>query len=502
MFSSENTQSSILDKNSGLFNKFTRGLKYVVIQTWGHRFVGLIVFIVLARLLTPENIGLVAMSMVYIALLQVFLEQGFVEAIVQSPSTSRELLDTAFWTNFALAFILCIGSIAVAPIVGVLFKEPNLPSIICGLAPLFVMRGSVSVHLALLRREMAFRRLAIAAVSGVFVGGSIGIALAFAGFGVWALVIYQLVSRFVEAIALWMQNPWRPGKRIKANEFRSLFRFGANVTGSQLVNFLNKYGADLVIGLFLGPIAVGYYNFSFRLSRTLVEMIGSVVSLVSFPFFSRLQDDPQTGMHAYSRITEQISIISFPLFIGMAVCAPQIVHVMFGEKWLPAVPVIRALSVIGLLHSLYYVNSAVFLGYGKPQWRLGLDILNAATNTLVFVFAAQWNVLAVAWAYVIRGYIFSPIPLLGIKKLLRMTFLAYIQNISHPLIAAGLMGTFLSVVSPFLVNTTSPLFLLIGQVALGAMIYLGTLFLIVPPLPQRTWRYLISSVKSSKGTII
>jgi PST family polysaccharide transporter len=407
-------------------------------------------------------------------LLQVFLEQGFVEAIVQSPSTSREFLDTAFWINLALAVVLCVVSIAAAPSVGALFKEPNLPPVICGLAPLLVMRGSVSVHLALLRREMAFRRLAIAAVSGVFVGGSIGIALAFAGFGVWALVIYQLVSRFVEAIALWMQNPWRPGKRIKANEFGSLFRFGANVTGSQLVNFLNKYGADLVIGLFLGPIAVGYYNFSFRLSRTLVEMIGSVVSLVSFPFFSRLQDDPQTGRHAYSRITEQLSFISFPLFIGMALCAPQIVEVLFGEKWLPAVPVVRILSMIGLLESLYYINTAVFFGYGKPQWRFGLDILNAVTNISIFIIAAQWNVLAVALGYAIRGYVFSPLPLLGIKKLLGLPVLAYLLNISAPVIAAGLMG--------------------------GILLVLNQLFsfLISPSLPKRTIQYLLSNSDRDK----
>jgi PST family polysaccharide transporter len=219
---------------------------------------------------------------------------------------------------------------------------------------------------------------------------------------------------------------------------------------------------------------------------------------VSFPFFSRLQDDPQTGRHAYSRITEQLSFISFPLFIGMALCAPQIVEVLFGEKWLPAVPVVRILSMIGLLESLYYINTAVFFGYGKPQWRFGLDILNAVTNISIFIIAAQWNVLAVALGYAIRGYVFSPLPLLGIKKLLGLPVLAYLLNISAPVIAAGLMGGILLVLNQLFSDASNSLFILIGQVIVGAVIYLGSVFLISPSLPKRTIQYLLSNSDRDK----
>jgi len=497
-----NSQTSNLDKNRALFNRATRGVKYVAIQNWGYRGVSLIVFVVLARLLTPESIGLVAMSIVYVALLQVFLEQGFVEAIVQSSSTSSSFLDTAFWTNIILAVVLCIGSITASSFIGALFREPDLSPVVCGLAPLLVIRGSASVHIALLRRKMAFKRLAVAALLGVIVGGGAGITLALFDFGVWALVFYQLITRSVEAIVLWIQNPWRPGMEIKSKEFRNLLRFGASVTGSRLVNFLNRYGSDLVIGFFIGPVAVGYYNLSFRLSRALVEMLGGVVSMVSFPLFSRLQDDPETGRQAFGRIIEQLAFISFPLFIGVAICAPQIVEVLFGQKWMPAVPLMRILSIIGMLHTLYYLNTAVFFGFGKPQWRFGLDALNAITNTAVFIIAAQWSVLAVAYGYVIRGYALAPIPLMAIKKLLQMPLLSYIRNISVPLSAGGVMGASLLASRSLVPPAISPLFLLMGQVIVGAVIYLVTVFLISPSLPRRTWRYAFSALGIFKGDTI
>lgn len=489
-------------QKGALFKKATRGVKYVAIQNCGYRGVSLIVFIVLARLLTPESIGLVALSMVYIALLEIFLEQGFVEAIVQNPSIGKNFLDTAFWTNFLLSIVLFVISIVASPYISALFKEPSLSPIICGLAPLLIIRGSVSVHLALLNRAMAFDRLAVAAICGVVTGGATGIILAFKGFGIWSLVLYQIITRLIEAIVLWSQNSWHPGMNIKRSEFNRLFAFGVNVTGSRFINFFNRYGSDIVIGFFLGPVAVGYYNLAFRLSRGLVEMLGAVVSKVSFPFFSRLQDDPESGRHAFGRITEQISFLSFPFFIGMAVCAHQIVEVFFGAKWLPVVPVMRVLAIIGMLESLGYLNTAVFFGYGKPQWRLGLDVLNAITNMLIFVIAAQWSILAVACGYVIRGYIFAPIPLLGIKKLTGMTFASYFRNIFRPLIAVILMGIILLILTSFVVTSIHPLFLLLGQVILGGIIYTGITLFIFPEILQRTRQYISTSLTSNKGTTI
>jgi PST family polysaccharide transporter len=223
--------------------------------------------------------------------------------------------------------------------------------------------------------------------------------------------------------------------------------------------------------------------------------------MVSFPFFSRLQDDPDTGRHAFSRILEQIAFLAFPVFIGIAVCAPQIVEVVFSQKWLPAVPVMRVLATIGLLHSLYYTNNAVFLGYGKPKWRFGLDMLNAVTNFFVFVIAAQWSALAVAWGYVIRGYVLAPVPLIGVKKLLNISLLSYIRNISTPLLAGGIMSGSLLAATHFFSSHLNPAYLLTGQAVFGAMVYFGAVFLISPDIPQRTLRYIGMAFGGTTGTV-
>ena len=451
-------------------------------------------------ILPPETFGLVALTMVYIALLQVFLEQGFVEAVVHSRSTNNSYLNTAFWTIFFLSAVLCVISIMGAPLVGSLFGEPELPPVLKGLAPLLLLRGSISVHLALLQRKMKFGKLAAASMVGVLCGGMAGIISALVGLGVWSLVIFQLVNRLVESIIIWINSSWRPGWEIKSEEWPDLFRFGGSVTGSHLVNFVNRYGADLIIGLFFGPAAVGLYTLSFRIIRTLVNLFGSVISTVCFPLFSQLQDDQKTGRELFGSLIQQISLLSCPMFIGLALCAEEVVAVFFGDEWRAAVPLIQSLSFIGLLHSLYYLNNAVLLGYGKPQWELGINLLNSVVNTIVFIIAAQWNVMAVACGYVLRGYLLAPLPLFAVSRLLCFSFTSYVRNILFPLISTFVMSVCLLAFKSIMGNTVNPLVMLIAQVLLGGLVYFLIIYIISPQILKKTYHYFRVALSSLRGS--
>jgi len=485
-------ESENIITNAKLGSKALKATKWAAVQNWGYRGFELLIFVVLARLLKPQTFGLIALCMVYVSFLQIFLEQGFAEAIIQRKEITREFLVTAFWTNFSLAFILGLLSVVAAPLVAIIFRETSLTPVIRGLAPLFIVRGLVSVQMAILWRKMEFRTLAIASIIGVISGGIVGVIAALAGLGVWALVLYQIITKIVESLVIWLKSNWRPTVAFSKQSLSHLLNFGFNVTGSRLANFVNRYGADFVIGLFLGPVAVGYYYLAFRLTRTLVELTGSVVQKVSFSFFSRLQDDPETGRKAFLRIIEHISFLASPLFLGLAVIAPELTRVLFGKQWLTAVPLMRVLALIGLLQSLYYINTGVLLGYGKARWRFFIDILNAIINLIVFFVAVHWGLFAVALGYVLRGYLIAPIPLLAVNKLLRSTIFQYIKRIASPVIAGVIMV--LSIIAIQNGFDLAPMGLLLANITVGALVYFVVVHFLSPGLTRRTYRYVFSNL--------
>lgn len=459
------------------------------IGLWGYRILSFVVVAILSRLLPVEAFGLVAMSMTYVAFLQIFIEQGFAEAIVQKADLNDEILSTAFWTNIVISGLLFGLSFGAAPLVAKLFREPGLIPVVRGLSLLFFTIGPISVAKALLRRELEFRSLAQASVVGMVFGSVGGIAAALGGLGVWALVIFHIANRLGEMTMIWMSTNWHPHAQFSLTTLCELLSFGSKITGSRFLNFINRYGADFVIGLYLGPESLGYYELAFRLTRTLVELIGSVVSQVAFPAFSRQQSDPVIGRQFFYQMIQQLSLLSFPLFAGMAALSEEIIIVVFGAKWLPAVPTMRILILIGILHSLYYVNSSVILGYGKPSWRMLLDALNAATNLLAFFIVARWGIVAVAVAYVIRGYVTAPLPLLAVKRLIGFQFSEYFKCMIPALAGSGLMFIVVYVMHMMLKNHLGVPILTVCLISVGALVYFVVILLISPQSLKRTWGY-------------
>ena len=448
---------------------------------WGHQGVALLVFLLLAKLLKPEDFGLVALASVYIAFVGVFVEQGFLEAIIQRRNIAQEHLDTAFWTNLGLSLALTIACIVTAPLVGRFFGEPRLKEVITGLSAVFIIAGISGVPKALLRRGFLFRSLALASVVGTIAGGIAGIVMAWRGHGVWALVAYQLVTRGSESTLLWFFNEWRPHLSFSRSHFRELFRFGISVTGSRVLNFFNKHLADLVIGFFLGPVALGLYTVAFRLIRTIVTLFGGVISQVSLSIFAEKQDQKDSLRSAYYNLTRYVSLIAFPLFAGILVTAPVLVDVLFSEQWVEAIPIMRVLALIGIVHSLGYLDASVLIGCGRPQWRMCIDLLNVVGNLVGMLLVIRWGIVAVAWAYVIRGYLLSPIPFLAVVKLSGARISTYLR-IVFPIAVSSVLVAAAAASIPFLLRSHPSVIVLTCQALSGILVYIVSIRLFFPAL--------------------
>lgn len=422
-----------------------RGVFWSATRIWGTHVSSLLIFLILSRLLEPKAFGLAAVASVFIAFVQIFLDQGFSHAIVQRAELDHAHLDTAFWTNLLIGALLTIGGIAAAPLVAALFNEPQLAPIIAWLSLSFLLGALSSTQKAILQRDLAFKVLAARSLAATAAGGAVGVLMALGGFGVWSLVAQDLTSSVVAVFVLWRISTWRPGFNVSRKHFMDLLTFGINIVGSKFIDFFNRRSDDFLIGYFLGPVALGYYTIAYRLLLVMVSLLTQVINTVAFPTFARLQNDPERIRRAFYAATQMTSLIAFPAFLGMSVMAPELVLVLFGPTWAPSAPVMQVLAFIGILHSVQYFNGSVIMAAGRPAWRLAIMLINAIANVAVFVLVVRWGIVAIAVAYVIVGYLLSPLSFLAVRSLIHINLGTYLRQFTAPLlgsivIASAILG--------------------------------------------------------------
>lgn len=476
-----------------LRQKAVKGIFWSSVQIWGGRVISFLIFVLLARLLTPEAFGLVAMASLFITFVQTFQDQGFGDAIIQRIDLQQEHLDTAFWTNLLIGSFLALIGIAGSEFIAGLFHQSQLAPIIRWLSCSFILAGLSSTQQAILRRQLAFRELAMRSIFGIITGGVAGLVLAFLGFGVWSLVAQDLVSALVGVVILWSVTSWRPSFHLSKKHFRDLLSFGFNIIGINLLNFLNRHADDLLIGYFLGPTMLGFYTIAYKLLVVLTDLLTSVTNAVAFPTFSRLQDDPERMRRAFYQVIHYTSLISFPAFIGVALVAPELIATFFGPQWTLSILVIRVLAFIGILHSIFYFHGSIVVALGRPSWRLGITFLNAVSNVIAFALAVHWGMVAVATAYVLRGYVLSPLEVWMVRKVADIDIRQYLSQFTKPVLGSLSMSMAILGLRLVLDNVLGVYARLSVYMSVGVLIYMLTVYLLEPPFWSRMFRIARSS---------
>ncbi|BAY75588.1 putative polysaccharide transport protein [Nostoc linckia NIES-25] len=491
-------------ESSNFRQKALKGVFWSAIQNWGRQAIAFIVFALLARLLGPGTFGLVASASIFLAFVTIFLDQGFSVAIIQRKELEPEHLDTAFWTNFGIGLVMTALSIAAAGLFADFFLSdpefrPQLASIIRWLSLSFVIISLSSTQEAIFQRNLDFKPLAIRELIAVCIGGVVGVAMAFMGFGVWSLVSQQLVNSLVKVLVLWSASNWRPRFKFSQKHFHELFSFGINVVGTQILNFVNRRSDDLLIGYFLGPVALGYYSVAYRLLLIITQLLTGVINQVAMPAFSRLQQEPEKLRNGFYKVTQLTSLISFPAFLGMAALAPELVRVLFGEKWLPSIPVMQILAFIGIVHSVAYFHSTVITAMGKPAWKLRLNFMHSIANVIGFAIAVHWGIVAVAAVYVIRSYLLTPVDLWFIRKLIGIKLTVYLRQYVIPLTGVLGMTIVIFVFRELLRNLVNIQTLLGVCIFLGGMTYIVLIISLAPQIVQQILDIIGPSISKKLG---
>ena len=471
-----------------------KGTVWTIIQQWANKFVSLITFTLLARLLQPESFGLIALSGTFLAFIQLFLDQGFTTAIVQRKDLEREHLDTAFWTNVGIAIFMTAITLISAEVVADFFREPNLVPVIRWLSLSFLISSLNGVQTAIFQKKLDFKLLAIFSLISTFVSALVGITMAFMGFGVWSLVAQQLVGGSTSSIVLWSASDWRPKFSFSFKHFQDLFSFGINIVGINILSFLVNRGDNLLIGYFLGSIALGYYDLAYRLLLTVTSLFVGVISSTAMPIFSSIQDDLPKLRKVLYEFVELTNTVAFPIFLGMSVLAPELIMVIFGEQWKASIPVIQILSIAGLLYGGFYFNSPLMIAMGKADWKLKLDIYRTFVYCISFLIGVKWGVIGVSIAFVASAYLGSSwVTVLLVQKLLKFEMLLYLSKFFYPsfnsiiMVCSILITKDVLLKAPVTDSISLFIYILVGSITylLSLYVFSNTLFLNVTRIIKR-----------------
>lgn len=433
------------------------------------------VFLILARLLSPQAFGLVAMASVVTALLRSFVEQGLGEAVVQRKEIEPHHLDAAFWLQSFGALASSALLVGAAPAVAKFFEQPELTPIVRWLAVSPVVHSLTVTQVAILKRELRFKVLAARRIISVVAGGAVGVVMALDGYGAWSLVGQRLGNGVAGVIALWAVTDWRPRLRFSPRHARDLFSYSIHVVGTHLLGFINRRSDNLLIGFFLGATALGYYTVAYRVLLIMTQLLISVISQVALPTFARLQYNPARIRNAFLYVTRLVGAYAIPAFLGVAVMAPDLLLII-DEKWLPASPVMRVLSFIGVVHSLGHFNGTVLRAMGRPGIVLGLSCITAALNLTVFFVFVHWGILAVALAYTIRGYLVFPLALILLRRMIKLPLGEYGRNLIPTAVSALVMLAVMWISHAWWMASWPVYGRILASASLGFVIYLAMLY--------------------------
>ena len=394
---------------AGIRSRTLRGLAWkggsqVIVQ--GLR---ILVAVVLARLLEPDEWGLAAMVLVFAALILIFSDLAFGAALVQRRSLSEADRSTVFWLTVGGGLLFTLAGIALAGPAAALYGEPDVEPLLAALSLSFIATALGTTQKALMTREMDFKRLELRMIAATVVGAAVAISLAAAGFGAWAIIVQQIAVALVSTALLWASYPWRPRFLFSLGSVRSLGSFSANVLGTQILFYLSRNADNFLIGRYLGAAQLGAYALAYNLVLVPFSRIASPIQEVLFPAFSRLQDDPRKVGSAWLRVNRLVGAIALPALVGLIVVAPDFVTVVLGEKWRDAIPVIQILAWAGLLQSLQRLNSSVLQARDRTGTLFRFSILASVANVLAFVVGLQWGIVGVAAAYALSNTVLQPV---------------------------------------------------------------------------------------------
>lgn len=372
----------------------------VTVTSQGFKFlVGMAGTVVLARLLTPEDYGLVGMVVIVTGFVLLFKDLGLASATIQKEDLSLEQVSTLFWINVGLSVLIMLVTAAAAPLVARFYGEPRLTAITVAYAVGFLFGGLSVQHEALLRRQMRFAALAAAEIASIVAGLAVAVALAWRGAGYWALVVNQLVIGVVYAACVWAACGWRPGRPRRGAGVRPMLAFGGNLTGFTVVNYFARNLDNMLIGRYWGSVQLGLYAKAYQLLLLPIDQINTPITSVAVPALSRLTGEPERYRQAYRRLLEKVAILTMPLMALLVATSDWVVAIVLGPKWEGVGRIFAVLGCVGLVQPIANTTGWLFVSQGRARQMFQWGMIGGTVTVAGIVAGLPWGAFGVAVSY-------------------------------------------------------------------------------------------------------
>ncbi len=367
--------------------------------------------LILARLLTPEDFGLVAMVTAVTGFLSKFKDMGLGMVTVQREEINHRQVSALFWINAALGLVITGIVIALSWGLVWFYDQPEVFGIAVGLAIGFLFKGLLVQHDAILRRQMRYRALALVEVTSLAIGLGVAVVLAIQGFAYWALVANTVVYSVAHFIGLWIACGWRPAVPGGADDLRDLVVFGANLTGFSFVNYFARNLDDVLIGRFHGANELGLYQKAYEILMVPINQINNPARRVAIPALSRMVSEPERYRRTYLRIMEKLLLLTMPLGALLVGSADWVVLSVLGDQWVEAAPIFAVLGISIFSQAIGNTTGWLFISQDRTDDMFKWGFIGSGTAVVSFLIGLPWGAFGVALAYSIVG-VFVRTPLL------------------------------------------------------------------------------------------
>lgn len=455
----------------------------------GAQLVTFIVSIVLARLLSPEDYGTIALVTVFTTILQVFVDSGLGTALIQKKDADDLDFSSVFYFNFVVCIILYMGMFLAAPVIAGFYGDSLLVPIIRVISLTIVISGVKGIQQSYVSRNMLFKRFFFATLGGTIFSAFLGVGLAYAGFGVWAIVAQQLSNTMIDTLILWITVKWRPKKMFSWKRLKGLLSFGWKLLVSSLLDTVYNNLRNLIIGKFYSSADLAYYNQGDKFPKLIVTNINSSIDSVLLPTLSSAQDDRERVKKMTRRAIKTSTYIMAPLMVGLAFCATPIVRLVLTEKWLPCVPYLQIFCITYMFWPIHTANLNAINAMGRSDYFLKLEIAKKTIGMILLLSTIRFGVMVMAYSLLISSITSQIINSWPNKRLLGYGYLEQLRDILPSIMTALFMGGCVNLVKLF---GLSDLLTLLIQVPFGAIIYIGLSSL----LHLESYQYLTSIVQS------
>lgn len=458
MDNKENMTGGIIIKN--FFWRFA--------ERWGAQGVNFIVSIILARLLMPQDYGIIAIVMAVISILDVFVDSGLASALIQKKEADELDFSSAFYFNIVFCVILYVGLFFLAPFWGNLYEYKELSSVLRVLGLIIIISGVKNTQMSYVSRNMQFKRFFFATFGGTIVSAIVGIRMAMLGFGVWAIVFQYLVNALFDTIILWVTVKWRPRKMFSFQRLCRLLSFGWKILASNLIGKIYSNIQTFVIGTQYTSTDLGLYNKGMSFPVFLMESINSSINSVLLPALATVQDDIMVLKKMTRRSIRLSTYVLAPMMLGLFSVASPLITVLLTEKWLPCVPYLRIFCVIYLLYPIQSINMNAIFAKGRSDIYLKLEIAKKIMGIVFLLITVRIGVIAVAYSLLLVNVISILINAVINIRILDYSIGEQIADFIPNVLISILMGTCIQFVH--LLGFTSFATLLV-QVIVGFAIY-------------------------------